>query len=408
MASESASELRARLSSYRHLVRGIAPPASTWSRAVDFPAAGLLTAAPLSAEELLKAEAAADEQLVARIGARQAELIDVPVDLPPPIRQPLAVERQLPSVLYMQRIVRAEVGSICDRTRLAEEAATSLSLRRARRPRQPRELREAERTERKRAAEMDAARRKRRDDFLTALAIHSEEFKGFHREARRTSQRLGKAVLLSFEMLARKERRDNDRTQRERLRALKENNMEEYMKMVADSKNERITKLLKETDSYLSELGAKVAQQKLDVQAGLAASGGGASSDAAAAATSAAGGDGGTESIADKYSERSQYYKMAHTVGEEIDVQPTMLRGGTLKEYQMAGLRWLVSLHNNNLNGILADEMGLGKTIQTIALISYLMETKKVAGPFMVIVPLAVLSNWQVRVRVRVRVRPQP
>ena len=24
----------------------------------------------------------------------------------------------------------------------------------------------------------------------------------------------------------------------------------------------------------------------------------------------------------------------------------------TLKEYQMAGLRWLVSLHNNNLNGI--------------------------------------------------------
>ena len=48
-----------------------------------------------------------------------------------------------------------------------------------------------------------------------------------------------------------------------------------------------------------------------------------------------------------------------------------MLRGGTLKEYQMAGLNWLVSLHNNNLNGILADEMGLGKTIQTIALIAY-------------------------------------
>ena len=32
-------------------------------------------------------------------------------------------------------------------------------------------------------------------------------------------------------------------------------------------------------------------------------------------------------------------------------------QGGQLKEYQMAGLRWLVSLHNNNLNGILADEM---------------------------------------------------
>ena len=65
----------------------------------------------------------------------------------------------------------------------------------------------------------------------------------------------------------------------------------------------------------------------------------------------------------------------------------------------MQGLRWMVSLHNNHLNGILADEMGLGKTIQTIALIAYLMESKNVAGPFMVIVPLAVLSNWQLECR---------
>ena len=67
----------------------------------------------------------------------------------------------------------------------------------------------------------------------------------------------------------------------------------------------------------------------------------------------------------------------------------------TLKEYQLAGLRWLVSLHNNQLNGILADEMGLGETIQTIALIAYLMESKQMTGPFLVIVPLATLSNWQ-------------
>jgi SNF2 family DNA or RNA helicase len=31
---------------------------------------------------------------------------------------------------------------------------------------------------------------------------------------------------------------------------------------------------------------------------------------------------------------------------------------------QMLGLKWLVSLYNNHLNGILADEMGLGKTVQ--------------------------------------------
>lgn len=56
---------------------------------------------------------------------------------------------------------------------------------------------------------------------------------------------------------------------------------------------------------------------------------------------------------------------------------------------QIKGLEWLVSLYNNNLNGILADEMGLGKTIQTIALITYLMEYKRLNGPFLIIVPLS-------------------
>lgn len=63
-------------------------------------------------------------------------------------------------------------------------------------------------------------------------------------------------------------------------------------------------------------------------------------------------------------------------------------------EYQVKGLEWLVSLYNNNLNGILADEMGLGKTIQTIGLITYLMEVKKNPGPYLIIVPLSTLSNW--------------
>jgi superfamily II DNA or RNA helicase len=73
-----------------------------------------------------------------------------------------------------------------------------------------------------------------------------------------------------------------------------------------------------------------------------------------------------------------------------------LLQFGTLKDYQLQGLQWLVSLYNNNLNGILADEMGLGKTIQTIALLCYVMESKGDHGPFLVIVPLSTLSNWKI------------
>lgn len=85
---------------------------------------------------------------------------------------------------------------------------------------------------------------------------------------------------------------------------------------------------------------------------------------------------------------------MTHTIKEEITEQPKIMVGGTLKSYQLLGLQWMVSLYNNNLNGILADEMGLGKTIQTISLFSHLIEKKGNEGPFLVVVPLATLSNW--------------
>lgn len=90
------------------------------------------------------------------------------------------------------------------------------------------------------------------------------------------------------------------------------------------------------------------------------------------------------------------YYSIAHTITESITEQSQLLVGGELKEYQIKGLEWLVSLYNNNLNGILADEMGLGKTIQTIGLVTYLMDKKKNMGPYLIIVPLSTLSNWMI------------
>ncbi len=33
----------------------------------------------------------------------------------------------------------------------------------------------------------------------------------------------------------------------------------------------------------------------------------------------------------------------------------------TLYDYQMSGVKWLLSLFESNLNGILADQMGLGE-----------------------------------------------
>ncbi|KAJ4791300.1 chromatin remodeling 1 [Rhynchospora pubera] len=70
-----------------------------------------------------------------------------------------------------------------------------------------------------------------------------------------------------------------------------------------------------------------------------------------------------------------------------------LMTGGRLKSYQIKGVKWMISLWQNGLNGILADQMGLGKTIQTIGFLAHL-KGEGLNGPFMVIAPLSTLSNW--------------
>ncbi|KAL4447228.1 hypothetical protein ABPG77_007261 [Micractinium sp. CCAP 211/92] len=84
----------------------------------------------------------------------------------------------------------------------------------------------------------------------------------------------------------------------------------------------------------------------------------------------------------------------AEQAGHRLQVQPSVITGGKLREYQIQGLNWLIHLYDNGINGILADEMGLGKTLQTISLLGYLREFRGITGPHMVIVPKSTLHNW--------------
>eukprot|EP00271_Cylindrocystis_brebissonii_P005099 TRINITY_DN17038_c0_g1_i1.p1 TRINITY_DN17038_c0_g1~~TRINITY_DN17038_c0_g1_i1.p1 ORF type:complete len:1097 (-),score=364.26 TRINITY_DN17038_c0_g1_i1:1012-4302(-) len=79
--------------------------------------------------------------------------------------------------------------------------------------------------------------------------------------------------------------------------------------------------------------------------------------------------------------------------GTRLLVQPSCIHG-KMRDYQLAGLNWLIRLYENGINGILADEMGLGKTLQTISLLGYLHEFKGISGPHMVVAPKSTLGNW--------------
>ncbi|CAI5467210.1 unnamed protein product [Closterium sp. Yama58-4] len=74
-------------------------------------------------------------------------------------------------------------------------------------------------------------------------------------------------------------------------------------------------------------------------------------------------------------------------------VQPSCIQG-KMRDYQLAGLNWMIRLYENGINGILADEMGLGKTLQSISLLGYLHEFKGISGPHMVVAPKSTLGNW--------------
>ncbi|KAI1988522.1 chromatin remodeling complex Adenosinetriphosphatase [Ophidiomyces ophidiicola] len=81
----------------------------------------------------------------------------------------------------------------------------------------------------------------------------------------------------------------------------------------------------------------------------------------------------------------------AETVFRE---SPTFIQGGEMRDYQVAGLNWLISLHENGISGILADEMGLGKTLQTISFLGYLRHMCGITGPHLITVPKSTLDNW--------------
>lgn len=63
-----------------------------------------------------------------------------------------------------------------------------------------------------------------------------------------------------------------------------------------------------------------------------------------------------------------------------------------LREYQMIGVKWLLSLRNNGFGGCLADDMGLGKTLQIIA---YLSDYSFDGTRSLIIVPKTLLENWK-------------
>ncbi len=77
-------------------------------------------------------------------------------------------------------------------------------------------------------------------------------------------------------------------------------------------------------------------------------------------------------------------------------VDPPKGFAGSLRPYQLNGLRWLIFLESLGFGACLADDMGLGKTIQLIALLLHERENAgdETIDPTLLIVPTSLIANW--------------
>ncbi|OEL37669.1 Chromatin structure-remodeling complex protein SYD, partial [Dichanthelium oligosanthes] len=248
-----------------------------------------------------------------------------------------------------------------------------------------RRVKQLEKIEQKMKEERQKRIRERQKEFFADIEAHREKLEDSFKVKRERLKGFNRYVKEFHKRKERIHREKLDRIQREKINLLKNNDVEGYLRMVQDAKSDRVKQLLRETEKYLQKLGAKLQNAK-------STDGRASYSDKNDPAN-----DIEDESYQPQHylESNEKYYQLAHSVKETVNDQPSYLQGGKLREYQMNGLRWLVSLYNNNLNGILADEMGLGKTVQVISLLCYLMETKNDRGPFLVVVPSSVLPGWE-------------
>ena len=298
------------------------------------------------------------------------------------LKRKALIEMKMLGLYAKQRALREKIG----RQMIQYDNLAMTANRSHYRRMKKQSLREARITEKLEKQQRDAREtreKKKHTDYLHTVLNHAREVQTAAANQRNKMQKLGRMMLSQHQNIEKEEQKRVERTAKQRLQALKSNDEEAYLKLLDQAKDTRITHLLKQTDGFLSQLAASVKEQ----QRKAAERYGGDMDDFVDD-------DSEDEEEEEENTRKIDYYAVAHRIKEEVSQQPSILVGGTLKEYQLKGLQWMISLYNNNLNGILADEMGLGKTIQTISLLTYLIEKKKQNGPFLVIVPLSTLTNW--------------
>ena len=110
--------------------------------------------------------------------------------------------------------------------------------------------------------EAERKRRQKHQDFLNAVLAHGRDFVNFHKNNQAKVQKLNKAVLAWHANAEREQKKEQERIEKERLRALMAEDEEGYRKLIDQKKDKRLAFLLSQTDEYINQLTDMVKQHK--------------------------------------------------------------------------------------------------------------------------------------------------
>ena len=198
----------------------------------------------------------------------------------------------------------------------------------------------------------DMRKKEKQKEFLHNVLNQHKEFMEFHKEKKQKLKRRALMCKSNIENLEIKDKKEKERQERERINFLKQNNMEEYKKLLAQVKDSRLEEFMNQTDqiklqkaNIINHIEKKEEEEEKNEENESK------ESNEKEQKTEKKNQQGllhiideektiNDKNLKEKVSNSKNYYLSAHSQMEEISTQPKMLKFGKLKSYQITGLQW--------------------------------------------------------------------
>ena len=91
----------------------------------------------------------------------------------------------------------------------------------------------------------------RHKEFLNEILLHSKELTDFHKKKLYMIKRKSLLIKASLESKEKREQYLKEKEERDRIKALKDNDFDAYINMISTQKNSRLLQILEQTNKYM-------------------------------------------------------------------------------------------------------------------------------------------------------------